>query len=410
MRESGPLPAAEVARIGTQVAAALAAAHRAGIVHRDVKPGNILIADDGTAKITDFGISHAFDDVTLTSTGMVTGTPAYLAPEVARGAESDFASRRLSLGSTLYMAVEGTPPFGTEQNPMAMLHRVASGPTIPTARSSELAPVLRAMMAPEPAARPDMVTVANRLASAPAGPPPVVPPAPPTRTLRDDPPPPEPTRALPAAMPAVLPPAQPSRPPRPSRAPTWIPIAAAGVVVLIAIVLGVVLIGNGSDSNDNAAPPATTSTATSPSAGTTPTATSPSAGSSSPDPSAESSESSESSEPPTASAPTATELMQAIDDYYSLVPGDLDAGWQRLTTNYQQNTGKGRASYNAYWNTIDHVAVSGQSATPPRAVVVTLTYYFKDGHVTADRTQFALVREDGVLKIDSSKVLSSRQQ
>ena len=169
------------------------------------------------------------------------------------------------------------------------------------------------------------------------------------------------------------------------------------MVVLIAIVLGVVLIGNGSDSNHNAAPPATTPTATTRSSSSTPSTPSRSAAKSS----------ATTSKPATTSVPTAAELVQAIDDYYSLVPGDLDAGWQRLTPTYQQDTGNGRASYNAYWNTIDHVTVSGQSATPPGTVVVTLTYYFKGGRVTADRTQFGLVREDGGLKIDSSKVLSS---
>jgi serine/threonine protein kinase len=87
LRDRKTLPPQEVARIGTQIAAALKEAHAVGIVHRDIKPGNILLADSGLVKITDFGISRAKDDVTVTKTGMIAGTPAYLAPEVAIGGE-----------------------------------------------------------------------------------------------------------------------------------------------------------------------------------------------------------------------------------------------------------------------------------------------------------------------------------
>ena len=85
LQDRGVLREAAVLRIGAEVAAGLAAAHEVGIVHRDVKPANVLITEDGAAKLTDFGISHAVGDANLTATGMVTGTPAYLAPEVARG-------------------------------------------------------------------------------------------------------------------------------------------------------------------------------------------------------------------------------------------------------------------------------------------------------------------------------------
>jgi len=163
VNDHGPVSPTEAARIGGEVASALAAAHAAGIVHRDVKPGNVLIAEDGSAKITDFGISHALGDSTLTSTGMVTGTPAYLAPEVARGAESGFASDVFSLGATLYAATEGAPPFGTDQNPMAVLHRVASGQVNPPERSGPLTPLLLRMLAPDPADRPPMIDVQHTL-------------------------------------------------------------------------------------------------------------------------------------------------------------------------------------------------------------------------------------------------------
>src|SRR4051794_15960117 len=163
LREGGPLQVHEAAQVGAQVASALAAAHQLDIVHRDVKPGNILIADDGTALISDFGISHALGDATLTSTGLVHGTPAYLAPEVARGEDSGFASDVFSLGATLYAALEGTPPFGTDHNSIALLHKVASGDFPAPQRAGVLTPLLLQMLRPDPDDRPSMKEAAARL-------------------------------------------------------------------------------------------------------------------------------------------------------------------------------------------------------------------------------------------------------
>ena len=103
---------AETAEIGRQMADGLAAAHLAGVVHRDVKPGNVLIAADGLVKLTDFGVSRAADEVQLTRTGVIAGTPAYLAPEVAQGREPTAASDVFALGATLYAAVEGSRRSG----------------------------------------------------------------------------------------------------------------------------------------------------------------------------------------------------------------------------------------------------------------------------------------------------------
>ncbi|MGH3785140.1 MAG: serine/threonine-protein kinase [Pseudonocardiaceae bacterium] len=147
------LPPDTVARIGSQIASALAAAHKAGIAHRDIKPGNVLLADDGTAKITDFGISHAVGDVTVTATGMLAGTPAYLAPEVAQGNSAGFLSDVFSLGSTLYTAVEGTPPFGLNNNAIALLHQVAMGRITPPQRSGPLTPLLLRLLQRNPEQR-----------------------------------------------------------------------------------------------------------------------------------------------------------------------------------------------------------------------------------------------------------------
>jgi serine/threonine protein kinase len=427
IRDRGPLPAAEVARIGTQVAAALAAAHRAGIVHRDVKPGNVLIADDGSAKITDFGISHAFDDVTLTSTGMVTGTPAYLAPEVARGAQSSFASDVYSLGSTLYMAMEGAPPFGTDQNPMAVLHRVASAQPAPAVRSGPLAPVLRDMMNPDPSARPDMVSVANTLGTlrvgdtnnAMAAETEYIGPEDHTKAMPD-------MKRLPAppSSPPPLPPEL--MPVREEHRRGWVPILAAAIVVVLAAILAIVLLtnsggtsGNG-DGNQALGPTQTNKpqpthhsspshkrshTHTSkqpkptPTPKTTPTSTT-------------ASSTTETSATATPSAPNGTptsgQLADSITHYYSVVPGDTNTGWRLLTPSYQQGTAGGRGTYERWWNSIDRVDVSNATGSPPGTATATLTYHFKDGRVSTERTQFGMVNQGGTLKINSSQVLSSQ--
>ncbi|MGH9916082.1 MAG: serine/threonine-protein kinase, partial [Pyrinomonadaceae bacterium] len=155
----------EAIRIGYQAAAALTAAHAAGIVHRDVKPANILLADDGTVKITDFGISRAVGDVTLTRTGMLAGTPAYLAPEAARGDVPTAASDVFSLGATLYAAVEGAPPFGRDDNPLALLHAVSAGRIDPPRRAGVLTGLLMDLLRVDPAQRPTMIQVKVALAA-----------------------------------------------------------------------------------------------------------------------------------------------------------------------------------------------------------------------------------------------------
>jgi serine/threonine protein kinase len=165
LSEHGPLDPYEVARIGALSASALVAAHAAGIVHRDIKPGNILLGDDGSVKITDFGISRATDDVTVTKTGMIAGTPAYLAPEVAIGRDPTPASDIFSLGSTLYAAVEGEPPFGLSENTLGLLHRVAAGKINPPVRSGPLTGVLITMLAADPDLRPTTAKTRDLLAA-----------------------------------------------------------------------------------------------------------------------------------------------------------------------------------------------------------------------------------------------------
>ncbi|MFD1152322.1 serine/threonine-protein kinase, partial [Saccharothrix hoggarensis] len=165
----GGLSPAETARIGGRLAGALAAAHAAGIVHRDVKPSNVLIGEDGTVKLTDFGISRAAGDGTLTGSGMITGTPAYLAPEVARGEQPDAASDVFSLGATLYAATEGQSPYGLSDNSFGLLYRAALGKVEPATRAGPLTDVLTRMLATAPEARPAAAEAAELLTEESSG-------------------------------------------------------------------------------------------------------------------------------------------------------------------------------------------------------------------------------------------------
>jgi serine/threonine protein kinase len=165
LSEEGTLPLGRVARIGEQVASALVAAHRAGIVHRDVKPGNILIDQTGTAKITDFGISRAAGDMTLTATGLIGGTPAYLAPELARGADPVPSSDVFALGATLYQAIEGTTPYGNTTNQLALLYAAANGQINPPVQAGAATALLMSLLRSEPAERPSMAEARERLAA-----------------------------------------------------------------------------------------------------------------------------------------------------------------------------------------------------------------------------------------------------
>lgn len=124
VKRDGALTPDEAAPLVRQAADALAAAHAAGIVHRDVKPSNMLLTRDGKVKLTDFGIARAEADASLTQTGLVTGSPAYLAPEVASGATATEASDVWSLGATLYHLLAGRTPYDVKDNLMGALYKI----------------------------------------------------------------------------------------------------------------------------------------------------------------------------------------------------------------------------------------------------------------------------------------------
>jgi eukaryotic-like serine/threonine-protein kinase len=153
VRAGGPLPVQRVAAIGAQVASALEAAHAAGIVHRDVKPGNVMVPESGMAKLADFGIASLQGDPQLTSTGLVIGSPAYMAPEQAKGEQSGPPADLWALGATMFYAVEGEPPFDRGTS-IATLAAVVNEPPRPPRRAGALAPLITALLSKDPASRP----------------------------------------------------------------------------------------------------------------------------------------------------------------------------------------------------------------------------------------------------------------
>jgi serine/threonine protein kinase len=155
---TGPLALTEVLRIGMQTAQGLAAAHAQGLVHRDVKPANILL-ENGVerVKLTDFGLARAADDASLTQSGVIAGTPQYMSPEQARGEPVDHRSDLFSLGSVLYATCTGRPPFRADNN-LAALKRVCEDAASPLREASPETPdwlcaIIAKLHAKDPAAR-----------------------------------------------------------------------------------------------------------------------------------------------------------------------------------------------------------------------------------------------------------------
>ncbi|SHF95725.1 serine/threonine-protein kinase [Geodermatophilus nigrescens] len=171
VQRSGPLPWPTVARIGLDVLEALEAAHAAGIVHRDVKPANVLVGADCAAHLTDFGIATATGNPSITTSGAILGSPAYMSPERARGEEPGPAVDLWSLGATLYTAVEGRLAFDRPE-PMATLFAVVHEDPEPPRLAGPLGPVLEGLLTRDVAERWDVARTrtALRRAAEEAGP------------------------------------------------------------------------------------------------------------------------------------------------------------------------------------------------------------------------------------------------
>ena len=140
--EDGPLPPAQAAQLGLSLLDALISAHAAGVLHRDVKPSNVLITPEGKAVLTDFGIATVQGDPAMTQTGMVVGTPGFSPPERVRGADATSASDLWSLGATLYAAVEGRGPFDRAGGSAAIVASIATEPAPRAPSAGPLASVI----------------------------------------------------------------------------------------------------------------------------------------------------------------------------------------------------------------------------------------------------------------------------
>ncbi|WP_308252404.1 serine/threonine-protein kinase, partial [Pseudonocardia sp. KRD291] len=161
--ELGRLNRAQAAVVGFGTAAALRAAHRAGITHRDVKPGNVLISDDGRIKLTDFGIARNESDAPMTSAGLVLGSPAYIAPEVAAGQPVTPAADLWGLGATLFAAIEGRPPYDVNGDPVQTITEVVDGEVPRPSEPGPVADVIAGLMVKEPDDRMPLDEVRARL-------------------------------------------------------------------------------------------------------------------------------------------------------------------------------------------------------------------------------------------------------
>ena len=369
LTRDGALSPEDAVRIGSQIADGLAAAHERGITHRDVKPANILVTEEGVAKISDFGIARMLEDTRLTRTGLVTGTPSYFAPEMARGEEPTPAADVWALGATLYAAVEGHGLYPQQDNALAMLNEIASRQPPRPERAAFLTEPLGRALDPDPASRwsmADLAHVLHRLEAkhavtntrvdtagfAPA------PNAEPTTRTQESVAPEAPARTEPRVE---------ERRQVPTAAR---PRRRRGLAVLVVVALLVIAAGAGlllldrddGDGTNQAGNGAQTDT----------------------------NEDSSSGDSNTGATDGAE---QFVDDYYAALPEDTKTGWSSLTPDFQDEVGS-YGDYRGFWSTISDVQVTEVSSAGDGAVDVSLTYVDEDG-VAEDETRRIYLERSG---------------
>lgn len=368
VRQQGRLSPDEAAPLLWQVADALVAAHAAGIAHRDVKPSNILVDRSGKVKLTDFGIARIATDPSLTQTGMVTGSPSYLAPEIATGGRGDEAADVWSLGATMFHLLAGRPPYEMGDNVLGGLYRIVNEepPRLPDA--GWMAPLLEGTMVRDPSRRWSMQQVRDFLGGprrgvAPAG----------TSGAGHRAEQATGTRPLGTVGPASTPiaPAAPASPPPASRSrrpPTKVLLGALALVLaaVLAVVLYAALSGR-EPASDNTARPSQTP----------------------------------SSSKPAATEPTAAGMESFIRDYVAAVASDPATSWQMLTPKFQAESG-GFETYRRFWDGATNGRVLSISADPD-TLTVSYQVRFENFDNGPGPTVLDLEFEDGRYLIDGER-------
>ncbi|MBD8606354.1 serine/threonine protein kinase [Aeromicrobium sp. CFBP 8757] len=393
--ERGHLSPDELTPIAEQVALALAAAHAHGIVHRDVKPSNILLTQAGVAKLSDFGVARAQADASLTQTGMVTGSPAYLSPEVASGRPATGASDVWSLGATLFHALNGQPPYAVGDNVLGAMYRIVNEEPPRLDSDDELATLVTSMMQRDPDARPTMAWIEERAATRSVHDVPrnleatqgfaafadTTEPAEPTATTAFRPLAPpvaeatEPAHAA-SDVPAPAAPAATAGEPasRADRSRTAL-IVLAGLAAVAALVF-VLNLGGDDDGGPVAGPPTSTSE---PAATASP--------SPSPSPSVDPAEADDAA------------LEGFVTDYLQTASSDPDTGFTMLTPKFQAES-DGLDGYKGFWDGVSDLDVQ-QVDADAADLRVSYTYsYEREGESRTDSVTLQLVRSGDTFLID----------